>query len=95
MSHQLGANDDYGRFEFSPISSGTYLIRIESTVFKNHELTDVIVEKEKLMNIEMILEPAGQGEFVGILLAEPSLLEIPPGTMIINETMIKRLPHQK
>ncbi len=32
---------------------------------------------------------------VGILLAEPSLLEIPQGTMIINEKMIKRLPHQK
>ena len=87
--------DDDGRFEFIPITSGNYLIRIESTGFKSHELTDVILEKDQLTNIEMILEPAGQGEFVGILLAEPSLLEIPPGTMIINETMIKRLPHQK
>jgi hypothetical protein len=87
--------DDDGRFEFISITSGNYLIRVESTGFKNRELTDVILDKDQLVNIEMILEPAVQGEFVGIVSSEPSLLETPPGTMIINDTMIKRLPHQK
>ena len=86
-------NDD-GVFEFTSIAPGKYLIAIEATGFKKHELTNVIVKKDQLTTVEGILEPAGQ-EMVGILLEEPRLIEIPPGTMIINEKMIKRLPHQK
>jgi hypothetical protein len=85
-------NDD-GVFEFTPIASGEYLIKIEATGFKKHEFTDVLIKEVKLTKLEGILEP-GSAE-IGIVLLEPSLLEIPLGTMIINETMIKRLPHQK
>jgi hypothetical protein len=86
--------NDNGVFEFTSITPGKYLIAIEATGFKKYELTNVLVKKDQLTTVEGILEPAGQ-EMVGILLEEPSLLEIPQGTMIINETMIKRLPHQK
>jgi hypothetical protein len=88
------ANDD-GRFEFTPVFPGKYSIRIEATGFKTLEITDVIVEKDKLTNIAMILEPYVQGEVVGLIMAEPRLIDTPPGTTIINEKMIQRLPHQK
>jgi hypothetical protein len=93
-ARETTTNED-GRFEFNPVAAGNYSLTIESHGFKNLEIKNLSVERDKLTNIELILEPALQGETVGILLAEPSLLEIPPGTMIINETMIKRLPHQK
>ena len=85
-------NDD-GVFEFTPIASGKYLIKIEAIGFKKYEFTDVLIKEDKLTKFEGILEP-GSAE-MGIVLLEPSLIEIPPGTMIINEKMIKRLPHQK
>ena len=85
-------NDD-GVFEFTPIASGKYLIKIEAIGFKKYEFTDVLVKEDKLTKFDGILEP-GSAE-MGIVSVEPSLIEIPPGTMIINETMIKRLPHQK
>jgi len=85
-------NDD-GVFEFTPITSGKYLIKIEAIGFKKYEFTDVLIKEDKLTKFEGILEP-GSAE-MGIVLLEPSLIEIPPGTMIINEKMIKRLPHQK
>ena len=88
------STNDEGRFEFTPIAPGDYSITIESNGFKTLEIRNVVIERDKLTNIAMILEPA-LGEVVGLMMAEPSLIEIPPGTMIINETMIKRLPHQK
>jgi len=85
-------NDD-GVFEFAPIASGKYSIKIEAIGFRKYEFTDVLIKEDKLTKFEGILEP-GSAE-MGIVSLEPSLLEIPEGTMIINETMIKRLPHQK
>jgi hypothetical protein len=85
-------NDD-GVFEFTPIASGKYLIKIEAIGFKNYEFTDVLIKEDKLTKFEGILEP--DSVEMGVVLLEPSLLEVPQGTMIINETMIKRLPHQK
>lgn len=91
---KTSTNDD-GGFEFNPIAPGDYSITIESSGFKNLKITDVLVEKDKLINIATILEPAVPGEVVGLLMAEPRLIDTPPGTTIFDEKMINRLPHQK
>ena len=87
--------NDEGRFEFGSIAAGNYSMAIELTGFKTLQIRKLIVEKDKLTNVEIILEPAVHGEMVGILIAEPSLIDTPPGTMIINQKMIQSLPHQK
>lgn len=94
QTRETSTNDD-GRFEFTTIIPGNYSITIESTGFKSLEITNVVVASDKLTNIATILESAVQGETVGILMGEPSLIDTPPGTTIFNEEMIKRLPHPK
>ena len=89
------STNDEGRFEFTPIAPGDYSITIASSGFKTLEIRNVVVEKDKLTNIAMILEPSLQGEVVGLLMAEPRLIDTPPGTTIFDEKMIKSLPHQK
>jgi len=89
------STNDEGRFEFTPIALGDYSITIQSNGFKTLEIRNVVVEKDKLTNIAMILEPSLHGEVVGLLMAEPRLIDTPPGTTIFDEKMINRLPHQK
>ena len=89
------STNDEGRFEFTPIAPGDYSITIASSGFKTLEIRNVVVEKDKLTNIAMILEPSLQGEVVCLLMAEPRLIDTPPGTTIFDEKMIKSLPHQK
>jgi hypothetical protein len=93
-TRQTSTNDE-GRFAFSPIAPGDYSITIESSGFKTLEIRNVVVYKDKLTNIAMILEPSIHGEVVGRLMAEPRLIDTPPGTTIFDEKMIKSLPHQK
>ena len=89
------STDDEGRFEFAPVAPGNYSMTIESNGFKILEVTNLKVEINELTNIEMILEPTLHGEVVGLLMAQPRLIDTPAGTTIFDEEMIKRLPHQK
>jgi hypothetical protein len=54
----------------------------------------VLISKE-LIAVDITLQVAEATGTVGILLAEPSLIDTPPGTFIISEEVIRRLPHQK
>jgi hypothetical protein len=93
-TRQTSTNYD-GRFDFTPVAAGDYSLTIESPNFKTLQITNVIIEKDKLTNMELILEPSVVGEVVGILIAAPRLIDVPPGTTIFDEKMIQRLPHQK
>jgi hypothetical protein len=90
---ETGTTDE-GRFEFGPVPDGDYSIAVELLYFKSLEISKITVENGQLLNLDLILEPAQVGVTVGVLMAEPSLIETPPGT-IINEKMIRRLPIQK
>jgi|ERR1043166_1399115 hypothetical protein len=91
---QTRTNED-GLFEFGSIEPGTYSIVIELPAFKALQIRNVVVEKDKLTGLAVILEPDMQGVTVSIIASEPSLIDSPPGTMIIDQKMIQRLPHQK
>ncbi|HEV7684041.1 MAG TPA: carboxypeptidase-like regulatory domain-containing protein [Pyrinomonadaceae bacterium] len=88
------ANDN-GVFEFGPVAAGKYLLTVEYPGFKSVKLKNVALETGKLTNIDVTLLPSGKMEFVGVVVAEPSLLDTPPGTTIITKEMIESLPHQK
>jgi hypothetical protein len=87
--------NDQGRFEFEPLEVGTYLIKIHAENFKRHEITNIIIEKDKVINLDVILEFSNATEIVGVLMGDSSLIDTPPGTTIISEQMIRRLPNKK
>jgi len=83
--------NEAGRFEFAPLSAGSYTITIESASFKSLKVTHVIFKKDKPLNLDIILEPAGE-QLIGVV-AISDLIDTPPGTTIITEKMIQSLPH--
>lgn len=83
-----------GRFEFASIAPADYSIAIEAPAFKTHLLTNVIVEKNKLVNLETILEISDQA-LTGVVDVTYLVDTPPPGTTIITAEMIRRLPNQK
>jgi hypothetical protein len=91
---QATANDD-GKFEFAPIVAGNYSITIKSPGFNTLQIKSVNIEAGKITTIQTILQPSAEWATVGILMAEPSLIDTPPGTTIFTEKMIQSLPHQK
>src|SRR6478672_7179724 len=88
------ASDDDGKFEFGAVDAGSYSITIESPGFKTLQITNLTVERDKLTNVDAILELSG-GFTVGLMVAEPGLIDTPPGTTIFTEKMIQRLPLPK
>jgi hypothetical protein len=90
-----GESSDEGRFEFKSVAAGSYSIKVEIVGFKSLLVKNVGVEKDTLTSIDMTLELDHATETVGILMAEPSLIDTQPGTTIINEKLIRRLPIQK
>jgi len=91
---QTSTNDD-GQFDFGTVAVGNYSLMIELPGFETLQVKNVNIEKGRLTNIEMILQPSGETTLVGVLMAEPRLIDTPPGTTIIGEKLIQRLPHQK
>jgi hypothetical protein len=83
---QSVSSKDDGTFQFKSLPEGTYSITIEAFGFKRHLITAVIMAKGKLTNIEVLLEfVAGETVTVGILMSEPSVIDLPPATTIIRE----------
>jgi hypothetical protein len=85
--------DDAGRFEFASLAAGDYSVIIEFTGFKSLQIKSIIVEKDKLISLDTILEPSGATETMGVVeYAGP--LESPPGTPIMSGDLIRKLPIQ-
>lgn len=87
-------SSDEGRVEFAGLAKGFYDLRIESPGFRTFTLKEVEVRAKELVSVDVTLMVAAESTTVG-LLVEPSLIDTPPGTFIISEEMIRRLPHQK
>ena len=87
-------SSDEGRVEFAGLAKGFYELKVESPGFRTFTLKEVEVRAKELVSVDVTLTVASESTTVGIL-AEPSLIDTPPGTFIISEEMIRRLPHQK
>jgi len=85
--------NDAGRFEFASLAAGNYSITVQLTGFKSLQIKNIIVEKDKLINLNMILELSGDVETIGIV-ATTDLFDTTPGTTIISGDLIRKLPIQ-
>jgi protocatechuate 3,4-dioxygenase beta subunit len=86
--------NDAGRFQFASLAPADYSITIEAPAFKTHQITNVIVEPGKLVNLETILEITDQA-LTGVVDVTYLVDTPPPGTTIITAEMIRKLPIQK
>ncbi|MEO7969680.1 MAG: carboxypeptidase-like regulatory domain-containing protein [bacterium] len=85
------ANDD-GQFTFASLTEGTYSLTITLSAFKNLTLENLVLEKKAAVNIDITLELSGT-EVVGLLLANPSMIELPPGSFTMSADILSRFPH--
>jgi hypothetical protein len=84
--------DDKGSFLLTGFDSGTYTITVESPGFKKFQLTSVHLASNEKLNLEVTMLIDGS-VLTGIIMPYyPSLIDSPPGTFIINDKMIQRLP---
>jgi len=86
------SSDDSGKFLMAGLESGTYNILIKAPGFKQLQLTFIKLNSNEKLNVEVTMELDASSVVVGILGYEPSLIDSHPGTLIINEKMIQRLP---
>ena len=90
VSNSVLASED-GKFAFAALPQGMYSLTVKLEPFITLAVTDVKVEADKVLNMDVTLELSGVA-VVGLLMAGPSLLDTPPGTMIMNEDTLRRLP---
>ena len=86
----VSANDS-GRFEFASLPPGSYTIKIEARTFTTLNVINVVVEKDRSIDLDTIVEPKGE-HLIGIV-GISDLIDTPAGTTIFNEKMIQSLPH--
>lgn len=84
--------DNEGKFTVAGLESGTYKITVEATGFQKLQLLEVKLASHETVSVEAIMLLKVSSVTVGILMAEPSLIDLPLGTFIINQKMIQNLP---
>ncbi|MEZ5426987.1 MAG: carboxypeptidase-like regulatory domain-containing protein [Pyrinomonadaceae bacterium] len=60
-------SDDKGEYEFPPMPSGDYSVKIEASGFKTYEIKNFTFNKNEELKIDFILKPDKETEIVGIL----------------------------
>jgi len=84
--------DADGKFMVAGLESGTYDITVEAPGFQKLQLTQVKLASHETVGLEAIMLLKASSVTVGIIGAEPSLIDLPLGTFIINQKMIQNLP---
>jgi tetratricopeptide (TPR) repeat protein len=55
----IGHTDSKGRYRFSALSDGTYIVRAESAGYRQARTGSVVVSEGRLASVVLVLEPAG------------------------------------
>jgi len=85
-------SDAEGKFLFAGLVPGNYDLAVSAPGFKKLELHRVSLKGNEKLSLETTLLVNASSVTVGILMAEPSLIDSPLGTFIINQRMIQTLP---
>lgn len=87
------SSDDEGQFRFSTLPEGSYSLLIKAHGFKEHKIK-LRLETGKQTTADVVLAVAESVELIGIV-AEPSLIDRPPGTIVISGDVLRRMPVPK
>ena len=87
---------DEGRFQFDSLADGNYSLKIEATGFKSLVIEKVFIDRNKLLNISLILELSGDTVTMGVIAYDP-LIDTTDSSIktTITSDQIRRLPIPK
>jgi hypothetical protein len=87
---------DEGRFQFDSLADGNYSLKIEATGFKSLVIEKVFIDRNKLLNISLILELSGDTVTMGVVAYDP-LIDTTDSSIktTITSDQIRRLPIPK
>ncbi len=87
---------DEGKFQFDSLAAGNYSLKIEKSSFKSLIMPSLVIDKDQLLNIDVILQVDGEFVTVG-LLAMDLLLDTssPAKPFTMSGDQIRRLPLPK
>ena len=85
-------SDDDGRFTQSGLPPANYEVVVDYPGFKRLKVSKLKIAANQISVLEATLLLDGKTETVGILMAEPSLIDT-NGTTVISGDLIRRLPH--
>jgi hypothetical protein len=88
----LRSNDE-GRFSVNGLPAGTYQVLINASGFKTLKVAELKLATDESAVLEATLLVNGEYATVGILMAEPSLLDTPNMTIFSGETINKLTIH--
>lgn len=91
QTYRLKTNDE-GVFQSASLPDGTYSVKINHPAFRGAVINDIKLKDNRSITIEVLLEAGGHYETVGLLLAAPEPIQSTPGTTILDERAIRRLP---
>ena len=91
------ATNEQGRFEFASLAEGNYHLEIVAIGFDRFRADNIQIQSGNSINLDIILELPGAIEVIGLLSSGEAETQprTQPGTTIITEQMIRRLPIQK
>jgi Carboxypeptidase regulatory-like domain len=81
-----------GNFSLAGLQPGLYNLQITLSGFKQLQLSNVSLKGNEKLNLETTLLLDSSSVVVGLLMFQPTLIDTPPGTFIINQKMIQSLP---
>lgn len=87
-----------GQFKFESLGEGNYSFKIEAVSFKNLVVTDVVLEKNQLLNLDMLLEVSGDSATVGIIVWDgDSAIDTSKSsvTFTLSDRLFRKLPLPK
>lgn len=88
--------NEEGQFQLGSLAAGSYSLKIEAIGFKTVVIENVVIDKSKLLNIDLILEADSPGVTVGII-ATDLLIDTssPSNKTILTGDIMRRLPLPK
>jgi carboxypeptidase family protein len=81
--------DDQGRFNFSSVAPGEYLIRIESPGFVSYQIENLRIDPKQITDIRVTLQLKAPTELIGVVAGDEHFIS--PSTRIDSE-LIRQLP---
>jgi hypothetical protein len=85
--------NDQGSFQLSGLKSDIYKLSLESTGFTSLKNVEIKLGDKDSVTVSVVLLQDATTVTVGILMANDSLIDTPPGMTIFSGDLIRRLPH--
>ncbi len=85
---------DDGKFQFESLADGNYSLKIEASYFKSFSMMSLVVDKDQLLNIDVILQVDGDSSVtVGVIVSDLTIdTSSPSNKTTFTGDQIRRLP---